>query len=161
MDPLAQAFAYYDWSYDVASDPNGDNGQMTYNGPNDIDPVTGTRVHAKYFNNNQNFEHGFVTPDEQWTNYWREGANYLLGWDPGLSGTGSGAKTMGQELAHSAAFAQCQVEKVFANVCLRPVQDDADRTQVTAMVNSFRTSGSEGYNLKQVFAESAVYCMGD
>ena len=161
MDPMAQAFAYYNWNFDVASDPNGDNGNITYNATNDIDPVTGTRVHAKYFNNNQNFEHGFITPDDQWANYWRAGPNYLLGWDPALPGTGSGAKAMGRELAHSDTFAQCQVEKVFANVCLRPVQDDADRSQIASMVSSFRNSGPEGYNLKQVFAESAVYCMGD
>lgn len=161
MDPMAQAFAYYNWNYDVNSDPNGDNGNITYNNTNDIDAVTGTRVHEKYFNNNQNFEHGFITTDDEWTNYWRAGPNYLLGWDQALSGTGSGAKTMGQELAHSDTFAQCQVEKVFANVCLRPVQDDADRAQIASMVGSFRNSGPEGYNLKQVFAESAVYCMGN
>ncbi len=161
MDPMAQAFAYYNWNYDVNTDPLGDNGSITYNGPNDMDPVTGTRVHAKYFNNNQNFEHGFITTDDEWSNYWRAGPNSLLGWDQALPGSGNGAKTMGQELAHSDAFAQCQVEKVFANVCLRPVQDAADRAQISAMVSSFRNSGSEGYNLKQVWAESAVYCMGD
>ena len=161
MDPMAQAFAYYNWNYDVANDPTGQDGNITYNGPNDIDAVTGTRVHAKYFNNNQNFEHGFITTDEEWSNYWRAGPNSLLGWDQALPGSGTGAKSMGQELAHSDTFAQCQVEKVFANVCLRPVQDDADRAQIAAMVSSFRTSGAEGYNLKQVFAESAVYCMGD
>ena len=161
MDPLAQAFAYYNYDYDVDNDPDGENGRITYNDTNDIDLVTGTRVHAKYFNNNQNFEHGFITPNEDWDNYWREGPNSLLGWDSALPGGGTGAKSMGQELAHSDAFAQCQVEKVFANVCLRPVQDDADRLQIASMVTSFRNSGPNGYNLKQVFAESAVYCMGD
>ena len=161
MDPLAQSFAYYNYGYDVANDPDGQNGNITYNNVNDIDAVTGTRVHAKYFNNNQNFEHGFITPNDDWYNYWRAGPNALLGWDPTLPGSGSGAKSMGQELAHSDAFAMCQVNKVFANVCLRPVQDDADRAQVASMVTSFRNSGPNGYNLKQVFAESAVYCMGD
>jgi hypothetical protein len=118
-------------------------------------------VHQKYFNNNQNFAPGYITTNDNWDNYWRAGPNSLLGWDSALSGSGSGAKTMGQELAHSDAFAQCQVEKVFANVCLRPVQDDIDRAQVASMVTSFRNSGPNGYNLKQVFAESAVYCMGD
>ena len=161
MDPLAQSFAYYNYGYDVANDPDGQNGNITYNNVNDIDAVTGTRVHAKYFNNNQNFEHGFITPNDDWYNYWRAGPNALLGWDPTLPGSGSGAKSMGQELAHSDAFAMCQVNKVFANVCLRPVQDDADRAQVASMVTSFRNSSPNGYNLKQVFAESAVYCMGD
>jgi hypothetical protein len=42
-------------------------------------------------------------------------------------------------------------------VCFRTPQDQNDRTQIATMVSSF-TSG--GYKLKQVFAESAVYCMG-
>lgn len=158
MDPLAQAFAYYDYSYDDENDPEGSNGQLTYNSANDTDPVTGTRVHAKYFNNQTTFEFGFRTPDDAWANYWRDGANARLGWGPALPGAGNGAKSMGQELANSDAFAQCQVEKVFENVCLRVPSDSLDRAQVNTMVGSFRSSG---YNLKQVFAESAVYCMGE
>ena len=158
MDPMAQSFAYYDYLYDDVNDPNGDNGTISYNNVGAIDPVTGTRVVSKYFNNNTNFEHGFITTDETWQNYWRAGQNSLLGWDTSLLGNGNGAKSMGQELANSDAFAQCQVEKVFTNVCLRPPQDSVDRTQIASMVTSFQ---SGGYNLKQVFAESAVYCMGD
>ena len=68
------------------------------------------------------------------------------------------AKSMGMELAHSQAFAQCQVEKVFQNVCLRPPQDSLDRAQVDLMVNSFTTGG---HSLRHTFAEAAVYCMGN
>ena len=158
MDPMAQAFAYYDYEYDVVADPDGESGAIHYNDTGTTDPVTGTRVESKYFNNANNFSYGFATPDDAWSNYWRAGQNSLLGWDSLLTGSGSGAKTMGQELAHSDAFAQCQVEKVFTNVCLRPPQDTADRNQVDAMVSSLQGSS---YNLKQTFAESAVYCMGD
>jgi hypothetical protein len=158
MDPLAQAYAYYNFQYDPMNDPTGANGSIQYNGPGAVDPVTGTRVVAKYFNNNTTFPYGFVTPDDQWDNYWRAGRNSLLGWDAALPGAGSGAKSMGQELAHSQAFAQCQVEKVFENVCLRAPADDLDRAQVDSMVTSFENAG---YSLRQVFAESAVYCMGD
>ena len=158
MDPMAQAFAYYDYVYDDVNDPDGMNGAINYNDTGEIDAVTGTRVVSKYFNNNATFEHGFITTNDDWANYWRAGPNFLLGWDSGLTGSGTGAKSMGRELANSDAFAQCQVEKVFANVCLRPPQDSVDRIQVDAMVTSFRASN---FNLKQVFAESAVYCMGD
>jgi hypothetical protein len=158
MDPLAQSFAYYDYEYDVVNDPDGDNGRVSYNGVGQTDPTTGTRVEEKYFNNALNFEHGFATPDDSWENYWREGPNKLLGWDAGLPGAGSGAKTMGQELAHSEAFARCQVTKVFENVCLRPPQASGDRDQIDAMVTSFKNNN---YNLRRVFAESAVYCMGN
>ena len=61
------------------------------------------------------------------------------------------------ELAGTDAFAQCQVTKVFRNVCLRDPVDAADRLQVTTMTNTFRGA----YDLRQVFAESAVYCMGN
>jgi hypothetical protein len=148
MDPLAGAYAYYDYVYDDAGDPEGDNGQLVYDA---------TQVASKYFNNDSNFEHGFVTTDDSWFNYWRDGQNAMLGWNTSLPSAGNGAKTMGWELANSAAFARCQVEKVFENVCLHPVEDAADRSQIDAMVGSFRASN---YNLKRVFAESALYCSG-
>ncbi|MGI9293841.1 MAG: hypothetical protein ACR2PS_07640 [Pseudomonadales bacterium] len=146
MDPMAQAFAYSDF---VNTDDEGTAGFMQY-----IDGV----VDPKYHINSANFEYGFVTPDDSWNNYWRSGPNAeLLGWDPALPGGGSGAKSMGQELAHSEAFAQCQVKKVFRAVCLRDA-GEPDRSSFENIVTSFKQSG---YNLKRVFAETAVYCMGD
>jgi hypothetical protein len=146
MDPMAQAFAYYDF---VNTDDEGTNGFMQY--------INGV-VDPKYHINSANFQYGFVTPDDSWNNYWRSGPNAeLLGWDPALSGGGNGAKSMGRELAHSEAFAQCQVKKVFRAVCLRDA-GESDRSSFESMVTSFKQSG---YNLKRVFAESAVYCMGD
>ncbi len=141
MDPLAQAFAYYD--YDETS------GRVTY---------TEGQVAPKYFNNDETFRFGFATPDDSWENFWRSGRNELLGWDPSLPGSGSGAKSMGQELANSDAFAQCQVTKVFRTVCLRDPVDSDDRSQIDAMTSSFKT---DGYRMKEVFADAAVYCMGD
>jgi hypothetical protein len=167
MDPLAQAYAYYDYEYPADSNGDGtpeyEDGWMVYNnaGVEDVDKdgnPTGTRVQAKYHINANNFEYGYHTPDDHWDNYWREGPNSALGWDPNLTGTGSGAKSMGQELAYSEAFARCQVEKVFQAVCLRTPVDQTDRDQIDAMITSFKGSG---YKLKQVFAESAVFCMGD
>ena len=141
MDPLTQAFAYY--TFDPVQ------ARIVY---------TPGVVQPKYFNNDATFQYGYRTPDDQWSNYWRTGQNALLGWDSQLPGSGAGAKSMGQELANSTAFARCQVEKVFRNVCLRSPVDGTDRTQIDSMVSSFR---SGGYRLKQVFAESAAYCMGD
>jgi len=141
MDPLAQAFAYYD--YDETQ------GRMTY---------TGGQVVPKYFNNDETFRPGFVTPDDRWTNYWRAGPNALLGWDPSLPAAGAGAASLGRELGNSQAFASCQVEKVFRTVCLRPPNDAADRSQVETMVSRFR---GNGYRLKQVFADASAWCMGE
>lgn len=158
MDPMTQAFAYYDFEYDANADPDGELGRLVYNTIGETDPETGSRVQAKYHINAATFEQGYVTPDDAWDNYWREGANRRLGWDQSLPGSGSGAKSLGMEFAHSDAFAECQVKKVFENVCLRPPSNSADRSQVSSMVTSF---ASQGYNLKQVFAESAVYCIGE
>jgi hypothetical protein len=140
MDPMAQAFAYYNF--------NPDTGSIEY---------TPGQVQPKYFNNDSNFPFGFVTPDDSWENYWRSGQNRFLGWDSSLPGSGSGAKSLGQELANSTAFASCQVKKVFRAVCLRSPEDAADRAQAGQMVSSFTSSG---YQMKQTFADAAVYCMG-
>jgi len=141
MDPMAQAFAYY--TYDETG------GRLVY---------AANQVHTKYFNNDDTFPFGFVTPDDRWENRWRAGQNALLGWSTSLPGSGSGAKSLGQELASSDAFAKCHVEKVFRNICFRAPVDQGDRDEVDAMVSSFRSSN---YRLKQVFAEAAAYCMGD
>lgn len=42
MDPLAQAFAYYNYQYDVDNDPDGERGALQYNAQGQTDPVTGT-----------------------------------------------------------------------------------------------------------------------
>jgi len=158
MDPLTQAFAYYDFVHDIDNDPTGNNGSLSYNQAGVIDSFTGSRVKKKYHINASNFTFGYVTPDDRWDNYWRKGPNAKLGWSGSLPGTGKGAKSMGQELANSEVFASCQVEKVFKEICLRNPVDANDRNQIDIMTNSFK---SNAYNLRQVFAETAVYCMGN
>ncbi len=161
MDPLAQAFAYFDYAYDSENDLSGENGQLVYNNEgqvNDTDVLTGTRVVPKYHINSTTFKYGFVTPNDRWDNYWRQGINAQLGWDTDLDGFGNGAQSMGKELAHSEAFAHCQVEKVFQAVCFREPENGADRAQISTMVGNFK---ADGYDIKTVFADSAIYCMGD
>jgi len=140
MDPMTQAFAYYD--YDLVA------AKIVY---------TPGQVQPKYLINSNNFKPGYITPDDHWENRWRAGPNQLLGWDATLTGSGTGAKSLGQELAKSDAFASCQVQKVFKNVCYRDPINSADRAQVTQMISTFKT----GYKLKQVFADAAGYCMGN
>jgi hypothetical protein len=141
MDPMAQAFAHYNF--------NETSGSIEF---------TPAVVQPKYTINADTFKYGFVTPDDRWDNYWRNGQNALLGWDPGLPGGGNGARSLGTELAASDAFASCQVKKVFRTVCLREPGDTADRNEVAAITADFR---ADNYNMKTVFAETAVYCMGD
>jgi hypothetical protein len=148
MDPMAQAFAYYNFT---GTDPTmaASTGQIVY---------TAGQVQPKYHINNTNFPQGFSTPDDSWTNRWRSGPNEILGWSASLPGSGAGAKSLGQELENSAQFASCQVTRVFQDVCFRTPNTQADINQVNSMIASFRT---HDYSLRQVFAESAAYCMGN
>ncbi len=144
MDPMAQAFAYY--NYDETA------GALQYT-PGNVQP--------KYFNNDLNFPQGYRTPDDHWDNYWRRGQNSYLGFDSALPGSGDGAQSLGAELGNSDAFAACQVKKVFKAVCLRDpdigdVNDSSDQTAFDAIKNSFKS----GYSMKQLFADTAVHCMG-
>jgi hypothetical protein len=147
MDPMAQAFAYYDYDDDV---DDGDAASMSLE-------YTPGSVQAKYFNNNLNFPPGYETPDDHWDNYWRKGQNAYLGFDGSLPGSGDGAKSLGEELGNSHAFASCQVEKVFRAVCLRSPEDATDRNKADEIIATFRGTG---FRMKQVFADTAVHCMG-
>lgn len=140
MDPMAQAFAYYDFDENL--------GRLVY---------TPGQVQPKYLINSDNFKPGYVTPNDEWENRWRlPGLNKAIGWSANLPGKGVGAKSLGQELANTDAFAQCQVEKVFRTLCLRSPSDAADHNKVGLVASGFKTNGS----LKQVFAETAAYCAG-
>jgi hypothetical protein len=141
MDPLTQSMAYYNY--------NETSGRIEY---------TPGVVQPKYLINQDNFKPGYVTKNDGWDNYWRNGANTVLGWDGSLPGTGAGAKSMGTELAHSDQFARCAVEKVFKTVCLHPPANLTDRTKVNDIINVFRGGG---YKMKDVFAETAAYCKGN
>ena len=158
MDPMAKAYAYYDYEFDVNGDPEGQSGAIHYNSEGVIDPDTNSRVEKKYRINANTFKYGYVTTNDDWQNYWRQGMNKHLGWDTSLPGKGTGAKTMNMELAHSRAFASCQVEKVFQNVCLRKPANTADHAQIDQITANFASSG---YQLKQVFIDTADYCKGE
>jgi hypothetical protein len=147
MDPMAGAFAFYNFNGTLGAVVN--TGTMQY---------TAGQVQPKYLINSTNFVFGYVTTDDSWSNRWRTGGpNVSLGWDPSLPGSGNGAKSLGQELESSSAFAQCQVTKVFQAVCFRAPQSSADMTTVAAITASFQSSG---YKLKQVFQQSAAACPG-
>jgi hypothetical protein len=139
MDPMARAFAYYNF--------NSTTGMTEYKAPT---------VNAKYFINSTNNRFGFVTPDDTWSNRWRAGPNsVVLGFDSTLPGTGKGAASLGAELAASDAFADCQVQKAFKAVCLRAPSTTTDATAVGTIKAAFKANG---YKMKQVFADAAVYC---
>ena len=139
MDGLAGAFAYYEW------DANA--GRMVY---------TPGQVQGKYAINTGVFPGGYMTVDDSWVNLWRSGPNGELGWDDFEPGFGVGMKGFGAEIAHSRAFAECQVQKVFQHVCFRPPQVQADADAVTAIADQFEAGAV--YDLRRVFADVAIHC---
>lgn len=156
MDPLAQAFAYYEWQ-----DGNGTNGNITY---------TPNQVQNKYHINSGNFKWGYHTPNDQWINYWRKGPNALwVGWPDQATGfgyqtnangsytSGSGAKSLGIELAGSRLFAECQAKKIFKTICFRDPESSSDVAVVQQMTTEFANRNG---NIKYLFGQAAYHCRG-
>jgi hypothetical protein len=139
LDGLAGAFAFYDFDEDAA--------RMVY---------TADSVHPKYLKDGNTFRYGYVTLGDSWINYWRSGPNAFVGWRG--PGSGTGAKSLGMELAQTRQFSECQVRKVFENVCYRTPNGASDLQAVSSIADSFEASNR---SMKQVFAETAAYCMGD
>lgn len=146
MDPMNQAFSYYNYVY-PAGDMDG--GRIVF---------TDNVVQGKYLINPDNFKQGYITTDDSWVNYWRHGPNEFLDWDTnsiGLPESGSGAKSLGMELANSGAFAGCQVKKVFRSVCFR----DPSVAELNSFSSTFK--GADNYNMKMLFARTADQCKGN
>lgn len=165
MDPLAQAFAYYEYDYPSADDRP----ELTQEQREELGRLIYTpgQVQAKYLINSNNFVQGYITPNDHWTNYWRVGENTAkIGWlnsaansssidlaiDPAYS-EGDGAASLGEELANTEAFATCQVKKAYITVC-RHDPAPSDRATFESLISTFHST----HNMKQVFAEIAVAC---
>jgi hypothetical protein len=139
MDPMAGAFAYYDFD-----ETKG----MVY--------TPGT-VNPKYLINASNNQYGYVTTDDSWESRIRLGGadTNIFQFSSTLPGKGNGAASFGTEIASSGAFASCQVTKAFKAVCLRAPASSKDGDEITTLTKSFQANG---YKLKQVFADAALYC---
>ena len=140
MDPMTQAFAYFEWDA---------NQQRVVHTPGFVQP--------KYLINSNTFPGGYITVDNRWDNFWRQGPNAALGWRAAQPG-GYGPQGLGREVTSSRAFSLCQVQQVFEHVCFRPPQTPEDAAEIVRIADVFE---GEGYSMKRVFAEVAVSCMGN
>jgi len=140
MDPLAGAYAYYEWDATQA--------RVVY---------TRGSVQPKHLINANTYPGGYVTVDDSWANLWRAGPNSSIGWRAAAS-SGNGMKTLGMEVSASRAFSECQVEKVFRRVCLRAPESASDRAAVQTIADDFEAGNR---SMKLVFAETAAFCMGN
>jgi hypothetical protein len=147
MDPMAGAFAYFEWVPD-AIDPDN-RGRLVH---------TPGEVAGKYLINANTFPFGYITTDNRWDNYWREGDYSQLGWNGPASG-GWGARTLGIEVANSDAFAECQVRKVFERVCFREPANPTERAAVAQIAADDFVANN--YDIREAFAAVAEYCMDD
>lgn len=58
----------------------------------------------------------------------------------------------------SRVFSECQVQKVFQHICLREPANPTERAEVSRIADVFE---AQSYSMQRVFAEVAVYCMGN
>lgn len=137
MDPLTQAFAYFNFDETTSS----------------LD-FTRNQVQGKNLINAGNFRFGYVTTDDGWDNYWCEGPNSILGWKNNCSG--SGPKSLGVNFSSSRAFSEHQVDRAFNLICLRSPENAADRAALASIADQFEAGNT--YNMKRLIAETAVYC---
>ena len=141
LDGLAGGLAYYDFDQDLQ--------QLVY---------TDNAVQPKFVKDAGTFPFGFDTSNDSWINYWRTGPNEFVGWNAPGSGSGTGAKSLGVELAQTQQFAECQVRHVFEKVCYRTPNGAADAQAVDNIATIFQANNR---SMKRVFAETAMYCMGN
>ena len=117
MDPMARAFAYYDFDNGTADAPG--TMRLVY---------TRRRRAAEVLQQRHQLRARLRHAGRPLGEPLAQGPELAARLGHGsLPGKGTGAKSMGQELANSDAFAQCQVEKVFKTVCFRAPGNAADR----------------------------------
>ena len=147
QDALGGAFAYYDYvdgrmvyaAHDVVVDGNAEV----------VGPV------APKINNINTFADGKITTSDSWINLWTEGQNESLGWGP--QNAGNGAKDLGKMLAETKQVRTCLSQQVFETVCHRAPTSDLDKN----IINSIAQEFDRDRNMKNVFINAAIACMGE
>jgi hypothetical protein len=140
MDPLANAFAYYDF---IVPAQAGAAAAIT---------IAAAPV-AKMNQNSDVFPLGKTVENDSWKNLWREGINSDI-WestDPAKN-EGNGVKSFGQLLANSKAFPNCMAQRAYKTVCLKDLSIK-DPT-ITRLGSEF----AKTYNMKELFKDVAVDC---
>lgn len=147
QDALGGAFAYYDYV----------DGRMVY-GAHDV--VVDGRAEvvgpvAPKINAINTFADGKITTSDSWINLWTEGQNEEIGW--GSQTAGNGAKDLGKMLAETKQVRTCLSQQVFETVCHRKPVSSLDKNIVNSMAQQF----DRDRNMKNVFINAAIACMGE
>ena len=142
MDALAGAFSH--WDYD------DDDGVL-------YDP---TQLPDKINRNGDVFEKGYITKNDNWELLWHEGPNSKVGWNGEKKGFGT--KSFGKMISSTDAFARCMAQRTLKLVCQVDTEDSKVRLVIEQLANSFKQkSGGTPYNMKHLFAKSALMCRGE
>jgi len=135
MDSHAGAFAYYDFP----------DGAIVYN----------QGVVVSKMNHNAIFPEGFITQDNGWINLMNEGQNADMGW--GALSAGQGAQSLGMLYASTKQLYKCTAEKVWETVCYKKPESAVAQETVGKLAEYYEDNG---YNLKNLFRQTAIACMG-
>jgi len=149
MDALMGAFAYYDYvdgtMVYASHNTTDENGDLEVVGP----------VAPKYNQNAGMYPDGKVTTSDSWLNLWTEGQNAYVGW--GEATSGNGAKSFGKMLSETKKVRTCLSEKAFEAVCNRKPSSATDKASIVGIAERFDATG----NMKEVFINAAIACMGE
>jgi hypothetical protein len=89
-------------------------------------------------------------------------ATVLPAFDESVTGpdalAGSDLKSLGLALAQTRAFSECQVERVFRQICYREPESAADLHAVEQITDVFEHSNR---SMKRVYAHTAAYCLAE
>lgn len=130
-------------------------GWSVYYDFNDQQMVYSTdKVQEKITRNFDVFTGGHEPTDDAFENLWVDGQNSVLGW--GKKTSGRGAAEWGAMITASDAFAACMATHVYKHVCMGTLETQKEKTLRDGLASDFK---SEGYNMKKLFASTAVACL--
>ena len=138
QDALGGAWAFFNFT-------NGQ-GQYTLN-----------NVQPKMLVNSAFYPEGWRTVDDSWRNYWAQGQNAKLGWDPNVPITGNGARSLGLMLSKTRAFGECMASRSWELLCMRKMKP-SEKPIKTELAQEFIDGN---YKIKQLFAATLDRCVTD
>ncbi len=144
QDGMAGAFAYYDF--------NG----VTRFQDNFLPDGTPALIAPK-MNHNAIFPDGFITTSDSFINLWASGKNAGLFSGASLT-AGNGPKQFGKMIAESDQFHQCMSKQVFELVCNKKMVSSEEVQAVSYAAQIFR---NQNQNMKELFVNAGVFCMGE
>jgi hypothetical protein len=174
MDPMSRAFSYLDYNDTtkrvVFTKPKPEtpfdqvkcatNPEITLTATSTYEEKLRCAVVTKYMNNKDSYPAGYVVTNDHWKNFWTGGNNARVGW-PAKKGEvieGDGPKALGLMFAQTKAFPRCMAQQVMQHVCLATdFESQVVKDKVARLAENFVVNN---YNMKKLFAETAVMCMG-